>query len=292
LASLKGFKVLITAGGIVTRLLPYSKEIPKEMSPLILRDTSGSLQVKPIIQAIFEQVHQKGARDFFIVVGRGKRAIEDHFTPDAAFVELLKKRGKRSGSLEKFYQKITSSNLVFISQPEPLGFGDAVLRARPYISDEFLLQAGDTYIISEHEGYLQRLVKVHHKHRAAVTILLQEVDDPRQFGVVVGDRVQDGVLRIRKAVEKPEKPESNLAIMPVYIFGHQIFDILAKTAPGKGGEIQLTDGIQKLIGKGKVVMGVKLGKGDLRLDIGSPETLMEALELSRRYSERKKNGGR
>lgn len=281
---------MITAGGLGTRLLPYSKEIPKEMSPLILRDSNGALQVKPIIQAIFEQIHQCGARDFFIVVGRGKRAVEDHFTPDPAFIGLLKKRGKKSGSLENFYRKITSSNLVFISQPEPLGFGDAVLRARPYIDGEFLLQAGDTYIISKDQGYLERLVSVHGSHKAAVTILLQEVEDPRQFGVVEGDQLGRGVVRIKKAVEKPEKPESNLAIMPVYVFDHQIFDILAKITPGKGGEIQLTDGIQKLISRGKKVLGVKLGKNDLRLDIGSPETLMEALELSRRYSEEGRKG--
>lgn len=287
MTSLRGLKVLITAGGIGTRLLPYSKEIPKEMSPIILRDTHGSLQVKPIIQAIFEQLHRCGARDFFIIVGRGKRAIEDHFTPDLAFIDLLKKRGKKSEPLEKFYRKIASSNLVFISQPDPLGFGAAVLRAKPHIAGEFLLQAGDTYIISQGERYLHRLIAVHRRHRPAATILYQELRDPRQHGVIAGDQVEQGIIRIRKAVEKPTKPESKLAILPVYIFDHQIFDTLVATRPGKGGEVQLTDGIQKLINSGKVVLGVKVGKNDLRLDIGSPETFMEALDVSRKYSRSK-----
>jgi UTP--glucose-1-phosphate uridylyltransferase len=285
-------KVVITAGGIGTRLLPFSKEIPKEMSPIILADDGASLQVKPIIQAIFEQLYRRKLRDFFIVVGRGKRAIEDHFTPDWAFLDDLKKKGKSDGNLEDFYLKIRGSNLVFVSQPEPLGFGDAVLRARPYISGEFLLHAGDTYIISEHDSFLKRLVSVHAKFKADATILLQEMKDPRPYGVVAAEKMGDGVVRIRGAVEKPEKPKSNLAILPVYIFNRRIFDALAKIRPGKGGEVQLTDGIQELVRQGERVVGVKLSKADLRLDIGSPETLMEALELSRKYSESSRPGKR
>jgi UTP--glucose-1-phosphate uridylyltransferase len=285
-------KVVITAGGIGTRLLPFSKEIPKEMSPIILADDGASLQVKPIIQAIFEQLYRRKLRDFFIVVGRGKRAIEDHFTPDWAFLDDLKKKGKSDGNLEDFYLKIRGSNLVFVSQPEPLGFGDAVLRARPYISGEFLLHAGDTYIISEHDSFLKRLVSVHAKFEADATILLQEMKDPRPYGVVAAEKMGDGVVRVRGAVEKPEKPKSNLAILPVYIFNRRIFDALAKIRPGKGGEVQLTDGIQELVRQGERVVGVKLSKADLRLDIGSPETLMEALELSRKYSESSRPGER
>jgi UTP--glucose-1-phosphate uridylyltransferase len=285
-------KVVITAGGIGTRLLPFSKEIPKEMSPIILADDGASLQVKPIIQAIFEQLYRRKLRDFFIVVGRGKRAIEDHFTPDWAFLDDLKKKGKSDGNLEDFYLKIRGSNLVFVSQPEPLGFGDAVLRARPYISGEFLLHAGDTYIISEHDSFLKRLVSVHAKFKADATILLQEMKDPRPYGVVAAEKMGDGVVRVRGAVEKPEKPKSNLAILPVYIFNRRIFDALAKIRPGKGGEVQLTDGIQELVRQGERVVGVKLSKADLRLDIGSPETLMEALELSRKYSESSRPGER
>jgi UTP--glucose-1-phosphate uridylyltransferase len=94
MANLRGLKAVITAGGIGTRLLPFSKEIPKEMSPILTKNSKNNILVKPIIQAIFEQLYDFGIRDFFIIVGRGKRAIEDHFTPDFGFLELLKSRSK------------------------------------------------------------------------------------------------------------------------------------------------------------------------------------------------------
>ena len=280
LADLSGFKSVITAGGIGTRLLPFSKEIPKEMSPILVKDSNDTVLVKPIIQAIYEQLYISGVRDFFIVVGRGKRTIEDHFTPDLGFIELLRKRGKRVQELEEFYARLRSSNIVFVMQPEPLGFGDAVLRTKPYLDGEFLVHAGDTYIISNNHGYLDRLRKAHRKYSADATILLQDVEDPRQFGVVTGNEIEDGVIKVREAVEKPKRPISNTAIMPVYIFKNCIFNCLSRLEPDGSGEIQLTDALHSLASQGKTVVGVKLAKDDLRLDIGSPSTLIEALRLS------------
>lgn len=271
---------MLTAGGIGTRLLPFSKEIPKEMSPIITGDSGGAVQVKPMIQAIYEQLYHEGVRDFLVVVGRGKRAIQDHFTPDQAFVELLSKKGKASNGLAEYYEKLKASNIVFISQPEPLGFGDAVLRARPYISGSFLVHAGDTFVLSS--DHLARLVKVHMSYDADATILLQDVPDPRQYGVVVGEEIDKGIMRIKSAEEKPNKPMTNTAIMPIYLFKETIFRYLSSAKPGKGGEVQLTDAIQSLCVPGKV-MGVRLRNDELRLEIGSPETLMEALQLSSRY---------
>ena len=279
----RGLKAVITAGGIGTRLLPFSKEIPKEMSPLIVKNSHNSSEVKPIIQAVYEQLYKQGIRDFFIIVGRGKRAIQDHFTPDTGFIELLRNKGKKSDGLVEFYGELGSSNLVFVVQPKPLGFGDAVLRARPYIKERFLVHAGDTYVISKGDDCLKRLRRVHAKYDASATILLQEVDDPRQYGVVVGKEVADGVVRINGALEKPEKPPSNIAIMPVYIFESEIFGALSKTKPDRGGEVQLTNAIQSLISSGKDVVGVKLRNDELRLDIGTPETMMQALKLSSKY---------
>ncbi len=279
--SLKDFKAVLTAGGVGTRLLPFSKEIPKEMSPIIARGDSGnSVLVKPIIQAIYEQLYDEGVRDFLVVVGRGKRAIQDHFTPDQGFLEFLSKKGKGSNGLVEYYEKLKASNIVFISQPEPLGFGDAVLRAKPYINGSFLVHAGDTFILSS--DHLSRLVAVNSRYAADATILLQDVPDPRQYGVVVGVEVGKGVMQIKAAEEKPHKPKTKTAIMPVYIFKETIFSALSSSKPGKSGELQLTDAIQSLCLSGKV-MGVKLRDKELRLDIGSPETLMEALQLSSKY---------
>jgi UTP--glucose-1-phosphate uridylyltransferase len=274
------YKALITAGGIGTRLLPFSKEIPKEMFPIISRNGDDSLQLTPVVQAIFEQLYTVGVRTFYFVVGRGKRAIEDHFSPDFRFLDFLAKKGKVVESLTEFYGKIRSSDLVFLNQIEPLGFGDAVLLGRPVVRGPFLVQAADTFILSEHNHYLDRLAAMHQKYDAVATILLQEVADPRRYGVVEGDFLEEGVLRIVSAVEKPQKPRSNYAIMPVYLFTEAIFDALAKIEPGVGGELQLTDAIQRLAKEGKTVIGVALQEDERRLDIGSVETMIEALKIS------------
>ncbi len=277
---LSEYKALITAGGIGTRLLPFSKEIPKEMFPIITHDGNNSVQLKPVVQAIFEQFHTVGIRSFYFVVGRGKRAIEDHFCTDPGFLRYLEIKGKLPRSLSSFYDRVRSSNLAFLNQIEPLGFGDAVLQGRPLIKGDFIVQAGDTFILSEEEGHLGRLATMHRKYRASATILLQQVPDPRHYGVVEGSYLEDGTLRISSAVEKPETPKSNYAIMPVYIFSDTIFEALSRTEPGCDGELQLTDAIQRLILEGKPVVGVNLRTDELRLDLGSPETMIEALKLS------------
>jgi UTP--glucose-1-phosphate uridylyltransferase len=282
------YRALITAGGVGTRLLPFSKEMPKEMFPIFTFGENGSIELKPLIQAIFEQLHGIGVRSFYIVVGRGKRAIEDHFSSDPAFLEFLNRKGKLPSNLVEFYEKIKSSNLVYLNQPEPLGFGDAVQLGRPVINGTFIVQAGDTFILSDGNKYLYELAAMHRKYKASATVLLQDVDDPRQYGVVDGEYLEEGVLKMKSATEKPEDPITNHAIMPVYIFENEIFDALAEVGPGKYGELQLTDAIQHLISNGKRVMGVNLGSDELRLDLGTPETMVEALKLSLNHVEAKK----
>jgi UTP--glucose-1-phosphate uridylyltransferase len=283
LADLSELKAVITAGGMGTRLLPFSKEIPKEMSPVLTKDHADSVQVKPIIHAIFEQLYSVGIRDYFVVVGRGKRSIEEHFTPDTDFVSSLERAGKKANGLLDFYEMLNSSHIVFVNQPQPLGFGDAVLRARPYLDGEFLVHAGDTLVISKGNSCLERLRQSHLRNEADATILLQDVNDPRQFGVVRGKETKDGAIRISEAVEKPKEPKSKTAIMPIYIFKSSIFKHLSQVKPDARGEIQLTDAIQSMIESGKKVLGVKLGREELRLDIGSPDTLLQALRLSAKY---------
>jgi UTP--glucose-1-phosphate uridylyltransferase len=273
-------RAVLTAAGLGTRLLPYSKEIPKEMSPIFTGSSLNDISVKPILQAIFEQLYEFGLRDYIIVVGRGKRSLEDHFTPDSSFINLLSGKGKTCKELSDFYNKVNSSNMSFVNQPEPLGFGDAVLRAKPYVRGVTLVHAGDTYIISKNNGHLKRLVDKFNEHEADAAILFQEVEDPRQFGVAVTETSPDGALIVKRVVEKPEKPISKLAIMPIYVFTEKIFEMLEKVQPGKGGEVQLTDAIQMLLDNGYRVVGTQLKKDEIRLDIGSPTTLIEALQLS------------
>ena len=283
MADLRGYRAVITAGGIGTRLLPFSKEIPKEMCPILVNDSNGSTQVKPIIHAVFDQLYRAGVREYFIVVGRGKRAIEEHFTPDMDFVDSLERTGKKVNGLRDFYKMLDLSNITFVNQPRPRGFGDAVLRVKPYLSDKFLVHAGDTLVLSKNDEHLERLKLVHTQNVSDATILLKDMDDPRQFGVVIGQPRADGSVKIFRVVEKPKVPPSKTAIMPIYIFRHSIFKHLSKVKTDNKGEIQLTDAIQSLIYVGKKVVGVKMSGDDFWLDIGSPETFLQTLKLSAEY---------
>ncbi len=279
-------KAVIPAAGLGTRLLSVTKEQPKEMLPIFAKDSNGNLSLKPLLQMVFEQLYDIGFREFCFIVGRGKRAIEDHFTQDYEYVAMLRAKGKAelADDLESFYNKLEDSTIIWINQPHPKGFGDAVLRAEPFIGDEeFLVHAGDTYIFSPTNSHVARLLKVYGECKADAAFIVQEVEDPRQYGIVKGKQIEDGVYEVEVVIEKPERPVSKLAIMPIYIFHPVIFKALERLPPGKGGEIQLTDGIQKLIDWGLKVYAIELHPEDVRLDIGNPESYWEALETSYRY---------
>ena len=196
---------------------------------------------------------------------------------------MLRNRGKgdQALDLDGFYTKLKTSTIIWVNQPEPIGFGNAVLMARPFVqSESCLVHAGDTYIISKNAEHLRLLMETHERLSADATFLVQEIEDPRQYGVIKPEEIENRVYRVKEAIEKPEKPPSKLAIMPIYVFHPVIFKALEKTSPGKGGEVQLTDAIQRLVDWGLNVCAVQLSSNDVRLDIGSPETYWEALSLS------------
>ncbi|MCP8309300.1 MAG: hypothetical protein H3Z53_02275 [archaeon] len=279
-------KTVIPTAGLGTRLLPATKEQPKEMLPVFANDGDGCLCLKPLVQLVFEQLFDSGYREFCFVVGRNKRAVEDYFTPDHRYVEQLNNKGKNRQALllESFYRKVESSTIVWINQPEPMGFGHAVLLTKPFIGAySILVHAGDTHIISRRNDHLKRMIEEHNRARADATIVLQEVRDARQYGVAEVMEEKNGELIVKGVEEKPERPKTNLAIMPIYIFEPIIFRSLEAIQPGKGGEIQLTDGIQKLIEWGLKVNAIKLKEDEIRLDIGTAETYWEALSLSYNY---------
>jgi UTP--glucose-1-phosphate uridylyltransferase len=275
-------KAVIPAAGLGTRLLPITKELPKEMLPIFAKTSNGRVCLKPMLQAVFEQLYDAGFREFCFVVGKGKRAIEDHFTPESNFINYLEVKNKAgfADELRRFYEKVEGSRIMFVNQPEPKGFGDAVLRTKSFVTEDFLVHAGDTYIISPRQDHLTRLMRVHSELKADITFIVQEVENPRQYGVIEAEEMGKGLLKVKSAVEKPEKPLSNLAIMPVYLFKPSIFDALESIEPGVGGEIQLTDGIKKIIDSGSKVYALKLNSSEIRLDIGTPETCWDALSSS------------
>lgn len=265
-------KAVITAGGLGTRLLPTTKEIPKELLPLYSRGENGEILVKPVLQLIFEIMYKEGVREFCIVTGRGKRAVEDHFTPDWDFVEYLEKIGKGSQAKElgRFFAMIEDSTIFWVKQPQPRGFGHAVYMAKAFVGDEnFLLAAGDTVVYPE--DFLRRLLQ----GGSDAALLLAEVEDPRAYGVAVlnGDRVV-------KVVEKPREPPSRMAILPFYVLPAEIMNVLEKAEAGIGGEVQLTDAIQKLIERGRDVRAIVLDDRYEFADVGTPESYIKALEMT------------
>jgi UTP--glucose-1-phosphate uridylyltransferase len=276
-------KVVIPAAGLGTRLFPATKEQPKEMLPIFSMNTNGNILVKPVVQMVFEQVYDAGLREFCYVVGRGKRSIEDHFTPDPNCIRTLEGMGKngQATDLEDFYEKLETSTIMWVNQPEPKGFGNAVLMAQPFVQNEHcLVHAGDSFIISKDMDYIKKLLGAYERFKADAAFIVLEIENPRQYGIIEGDEVETGIFKVKTAVEKPEKPPTNLAIMAMYVFHPVIFKALEATPPGRKGEVQLTDAIQKLIDWGLSVYAVRLDKNYAHLDVGSPERYWDALALS------------
>lgn len=263
-------KAVITCGGKGTRLLPFTKELPKEMAP-IFSYAENNIELKPLIQQIFENLYSSGIREFCFVSGKAKRALQDHFYPD--------QQKNIPNSLLSFYDMITSSQIAWMNQLVPKGFGDAVLTAKPFVNDDtFLVQAGDVVLTSADNSSIKKLIELSNNKNIEAGFLIKEVEDPERHGIVTANP-ENEFFSIIKAIEKPSKPETNLGIIPFYFFRSSIFDALEKIPPGYGNELQLTDAIQKIIESGKKVAAIKITQ-DTILDVGTPESYKQAIDLS------------
>lgn len=275
-------KVVIPAAGLGLRLLPITKELPKEMLPLFFKEKKkNKIYLKPMLQAVFEQLYDAGFREFGFIVGRGKRAIEDHFTQDKSFIEYLKSTNKTdlARGLQNFYEKICDSTIIFINQPEPKGFGDAVSMARSFTKNEsFLIHAGDDIVLSPDNHHLKRMMELFEKRDADAVFLVEEVENAREYGVITGKETEPGIFKVEKIIEKPQKPPSNLAVIAVYLFKPIIYDAIEKVKPDASGEIQLADALQTLLDRRHRLYALKLGPDEKRIDIGTPETYLKALK--------------
>ncbi len=273
-------KCVLTVAGLGTRLLPLTKVLPKEMLPIYSKTKSGDLILKPILQVIFESLYKYKIRDYCFVVGRTKRAVEEHFTPDFDLIKDLKKSNKKllAEILEDYYKKLENSNIVFTYQPKPIGFGDAISRGKRFVDKEyFLLHAGDDIVISKDNSHLKRLEKCFKKYDAEIACLIEEVDNPTQYGVVSGPKLEKGVLEIKKMEEKPKKPKSKYAIIAIYIFKPVIFEYLTKAKSKSQPEKQLAAAFNIALKRGSKVIGVILNKSEKRIDIGTPESYSKVL---------------
>ncbi len=273
-------KVVITAAGKGTRLLPFTKEMPKEMMPVFSRNFTKKRVVLPLLQYIYEQLYSMNFRDYCFVVGREKRSIEDHFTPHETYLRELAGEGKKL--ITNFYKKLEKSHLVWINQNKPLGFGDAVKRAQRYVGNEdFIVHAGDVTILSKQKHPVLRLMDVAKKNPNAEAILVcKKVTDYKRYGVPTVEVISNNLFSVKEVIEKPNKPKSNFGILPLYYFRSDIFSSLAKIKPGKGGEFQLTDAIQNLIKENKEVLAISLNKNEDEVDVGTVESYKNSQEIT------------
>jgi len=278
-------KAVIPAAGLGTRLLPITKELPKEMLPLFFKGNDENICLKPMLQCIFEQLYDSGFREFCIVGGRGKRAIEDHFTPDTNFLEYLKERNKAkvATGLEEFYEKLKNSTVVFTNQPEPKGFGDAVLKASNFAEAEnFVVHAGDDLILSRNNNHIRKLVRIFEELEADAVFFVEKVKDPKRYGVIKGIEISDAIYRVEKIVEKPKIPPSQFAVIAIYAFKPSIFEEIRNLKIDKSSELELTDAIQGMIRRGKKVYALELKNGK-RIETGTPKTYWRALSITHKF---------
>ena len=275
-------KVVITAAGKGTRLLPMTKELPKEMMPVFSK-LNGKKYVLPLLQLIFEQLFESDIKEYCFVVGRGKRSIEDHFTPDNSFLKNTSKKNKIE--ITNFYKKIQNADLFWINQNEPKGFGDAVKNSEKFIGgNDFIVHAGDVAIIGSKIHPVKRLIEAGKDPNVSAVLLFRKVSDPERHGVPTLEKISSKKFIVKKVIEKPKNPTSNLGLMPIYYFKPKIFEKLKKIKLGKGNEFQLTDAIQELIKSGEKVLAIPLLEKEKVLDVGTVESYMESQITSFRYA--------
>lgn len=233
-------KAIIPAAGLGTRFLPATKAQPKEMLPIV---------DKPTIQYIIEEAVASGIEEILIITGRNKRAIEDHFDKSVELEMELENHGK--SELLNIVNEISNmANIYFIRQKEPKGLGHAINCAKTFVGNEpFAVMLGDDVVDSK-KPCLKQLMDCYDEYKTTI-LGVQEVphSEVSKYGIVNGMFIEDRVYKVKDLVEKPKTEEapSNIAILGRYIITPQIFDILDKTAPGKGGEIQLTDALKSLM---------------------------------------------
>lgn len=261
-------KCLFPAAGYGTRFLPATKAMPKEMLPIVN---------KPLIQYGVEEALEAGLKQIAIVTGRNKRAIEDHFDISFEMEQQILGTDKEQ-YLKGVRDLIDNCTFSYTRQIQMKGLGHAILTGQTLIGDEAfaVVLADDLCLNPEGDGVLQQMIKLYKQFRCSI-VAIHEVPhaDTAKYGVIDGEMIRDDIYRVHSMVEKP-KPEdapSNLAIIGRYILTPDIFDLIAKTEPGKGGEIQITDALMKQAQDGCVIAYKFKGK---RFDCGSVEGYIDA----------------
>lgn len=260
-------KAVIPAAGLGTRFLPATKAQPKEMLPIV---------DKPTLQYIVEEAIESGIEEILIIIGRNKSSIENHFDRSVELELELEKSGKFD-LLEEVRRISDMANIHYVRQKEPKGLGHAIHCAKSFIGNEpFAVLLGDDIVHNGDMPCLKQLIKTYDKYKTTI-LGVQEVSDAdvSKYGVVDGKMIEDNIYTVNDLVEKPsiEDAPSNVAILGRYVINPEIFDILEHVKPGKGGEIQLTDGLKELAKREAMCAYIFEGK---RYDVGNKLGFLEA----------------
>tara|TARA_Y100000782_G_C10158078_1_gene254541 strand:+ start:633 stop:1499 length:867 start_codon:yes stop_codon:yes gene_type:complete len=282
-------KTVLPAAGIGKRLFPTTKTIPKELLPIYSRVSNNTTFLIPTIQVIFEQLYQNKISNFCFVTRQGEKSIKEHFTQNYQYQNHLNVEQKKLHA--NFFRRIRNSDIRWICQKKPIGFGNAVKLAEKYVGkDDFIVHATDTVIISKQKHPITRFYEIAKKDPTVAAVLLcKKVKDPTRFGVAKLKKISPNTYEVKEVQEKPLNPKSNMIILGLYFFKPIIFECLKKIRVGHGNEYQLTDAIQKLIQMGKKVVAIKLEKDEVDLDIGTVKSYRNALETSYRQLVLKQN---
>lgn len=263
-------KCLFPAAGYGTRFLPTTKSMPKEMLPVVN---------KPLIQYGVEEAMEAGMTGMAMVTGRGKRAIEDHFDINYELEHQIAGSDKEH-YLHDIRRIMHDAVFSYTRQIEMKGLGHAILTGETLIGDQpFAVVLADDLCHNPDQGVLSQMVELYKYYRCSI-VAVEEVpkDQTHKYGVIAGDEIGPGIIRINNMVEKPKPGEapSNLAIIGRYILTPDIFDILRETPPGKGGELQITDALMTQAKSGWVLAYKFKGR---RFDCGSVPGFMEATDF-------------
>ena len=261
-------KAVIPAAGLGTRFLPATKAMPKEMLPVV---------DKPAIQYVVEEATEAGIDDILIIIGRNKNALSNHFDSVPELESNLKNKGDLA-RLQRVQESTGLADIHFVRQGEPRGLGHAVLRARSHVGDSsFAVLLGDD-LIDVRDPLLTTMLDQHERTGVSVIALMEvDPDHIHMYGAAAFEPTDDpNVVKVTGLVEKPKAEEapSNLAVIGRYVLTPDVFDILARTQPGKGGEIQLTDALQELAANGRVYGVVFRGR---RYDTGDRLDYIKAI---------------
>ena len=264
-------KAVIPAAGLGTRMLPLTKAQPKEMLPIL---------DKPAIQYVVEEAVASGIEDILIIIGKGKRSVEDHFSRNRELEFFLKER-KKEEELKRLIGSEIDADIFFVQQKEPKGLGDAILFAEKHVGNEpFVLMLGDDIIFDQKPAAKQLIDAYYRYDRPILGIEDVPEEDVSKYGIIkTGGELENGIFDVEDMVEKPplEKAPSNHAIIGRYLLTPEIFSYLRQSRPDFRGELQLTDAL-RMYNREHRMLGLRFN--GIRVDVGNLKGWLRANMLA------------